>query len=117
MKVLVTGGRKNDSDYFVDLVARTLDEIHKEKEITLLIEGGAAGIDTLAREWSEINEVDTLTCWAKWKRKGRIAGPVRNTHMLTYKPDLVVAFPGNSGTRDMVSKAKMAQVPVRIIRE
>lgn len=37
--------------------------------------------------------------------------------MLREKPDLVVAFPGGPGTRDMISQAKKARVKVIEIKE
>lgn len=54
---------------------------------------------------------------ADWSKHGRAAGPIRNQQMLDEgKPDLVVAIhtdPGlGRGTRDMVSRAKRAGLPV-----
>ncbi|HVM95122.1 MAG TPA: hypothetical protein VMT89_01980, partial [Candidatus Acidoferrales bacterium] len=60
--------------------------------------------------------VKRLGFMADWRRNGRAAGPIRNQQMLTEgKPDLVVAFPGGRGTRDMVNKAKAANVAVTVI--
>jgi len=42
----------------------------------------------------------------------RRAGPERNAAMLGLGPDLVVAFPGGSGTAGMVRLAKAAGVEV-----
>jgi len=40
----------------------------------------------------------------EWDELGKKAGPLRNQRMLDEgKPDLVVAFPGGGGTKDMVS--------------
>lgn len=40
-------------------------------------------------------------------------GPLRNQRMLEEgKPDLVVAFPGGGGTKDMVRRAAKAGVPI-----
>ena len=44
---------------------------------------------------------------------GKRAGPLRNQRMLDEgKPDLVVAFPGGGGTKDMVRRAVKAGVSV-----
>ena len=41
------------------------------------------------------------------------AGPLRNQRMLDEgKPDLVVAFPGGGGTKDMVRRSVKAGVPI-----
>lgn len=109
-RVLVCGGRN-----FNDMarVFGWLDAVHAAAPITTLIQGGAAGADRLGLDWAKARGVPYLTFMADWKRYGRAAGPMRNAHMLTIgKPDLVVAFPGGSGTADMVRKAEAASVIV-----
>lgn len=50
---------------------------------------------------------------ADWDGLGRKAGPIRNQRMLDEgKPDLVVAFPGDKGTADMVRRARTASLEV-----
>src|SRR5262249_16770583 len=45
----------------------------------------------------------------EWDELGKKAGPLRNQRMLDEgKPDLVVAFPGGGGTKDMVRRAVQA---------
>lgn len=109
--ILVCGGRKYDNHEMVDDILR---EINGRKTISVLIEGGATGADTLAREWAEDNVVPCLTVPADWDRYGNSAGPIRNAHMLKIigLPDLVVAFPGQTGTADMVKKAHQLGVVV-----
>ena len=115
MKVLVTGGR----DYAnKDRVFKELDEIHAITPISLLVQGGALGADTLAKEWAKSREVSFKTVYADWKKHGRAAGPIRNSKMLKdYSPNLVVAFPGGRGTNDMIMKSKNAGVRVTIFKE
>jgi hypothetical protein len=49
----------------------------------------------------------------EWDELGKKAGPLRNQRMLDEgKPDLVVAFPGGGGTKDMVRRAVKAGVSV-----
>lgn len=45
------------------------------------------------------------------------AGPMRNSRMINARPDLVVAFPGNAGTRDCKRQARRALISVREIKE
>jgi hypothetical protein len=79
----------------------------------VLIEGGARGADRLAREWAKAHGVTVETYEAEWQRYGRGAGPIRNDTMIRDgDPDLVVAFPGGSGTADMVRRATIFSVPV-----
>ncbi len=108
MRVLVTGGRD-----FTDaaMVQAALDPLAADIEV--LIEGGARGADTLAREWAKAHGIPWQTYEANWKRYGRRAGPIRNQKMLDEGyPDLVVAFPGGKGTADMVRRAREAGVKV-----
>lgn len=110
-RVLVTGGR----DYTDRTnVFRVLTELHVSVGVECVIEGGASGADTLAREWARTHLPATglITEPADWKKWGPSAGPRRNSLMLTYEPTLLVAFPGGRGTADMIAKARRAQVEV-----
>jgi YspA, cpYpsA-related SLOG family len=78
-----------------------------------LVHGAARGADALAADWAESQGIDVWAMPADWERNGRIAGPLRNQQMLDdAKPALVIAFPGGSGTRDMVRRAKAAGIEV-----
>lgn len=110
MKVLVCGGREYDDAQLVDEVLAVL---HVKRAITQLIEGGARGADRLGRAWAERQGVEVRTFEADWKRYRYRAGPRRNQQMLDEgKPDVVVAFPGGSGTANMILIASRAGVPV-----
>ncbi len=114
MKVLVCGGRKYEDR---KRVYDVLNEWENSQEITLLIEGGAPGADTLARDWARLNGVHVAEVKADWTSWGMKAGPMRNTAMLLLQPDFVIAFPGGTGTADMVRKAKKAGINVREITD
>lgn len=106
MRVLVTGGRSFENRA---LLFEAMDRLHEERGISTLIHGAAKGADTLAGEWAESRGVEVIACPADWRRYGRAAGPIRNKQMLVeHKPDLVVAFPGSTGTAHMVSIAEKA---------
>lgn len=110
MRVLVCGGR-DFSD--TKLAYRTLDQMHRERPISVIIEGDARGADRIAGYWARRNRIDSLKFPAGWKAHGKGAGPMRNEQMLREgKPSLVVAFPGGRGTADMVRRAKAAGVEV-----
>lgn len=116
IKLLVTGGRDYDNQ---ERVFQVLDKIHAEKKITELCHGAARGADSLADRWAQERSV---TCQsfpvtgAQWNTYGKAAGVLRNQQMLEeFSPDLVVEFPGGSGTQDMVKRAKRRGVPVRTI--
>ncbi len=112
MKVLVCGGRNFDDAL---TLGSWLGGIHKQRGITLLIEGGARGADHMARKFAEWQKIPVKTFEADWEGEGRAAGPIRNKRMLDEgKPDLVVAFDGGIGTANMVRQAREAGVEVLI---
>jgi len=99
------------------MVHDALDKIHAETPITVLINGAATGVDSIASCWAYQNGVTCESYPAQWTKFGRAAGPLRNQRMIDFgKPDLVVAFPGGVGTADMIAKAREACVPVRKVQ-
>ena len=110
MRVLVCGGRDyNNADY----MQKVLDDMHAATPFTMLIYGMARGADDLAKIWAAARGISRLGYPADWGKHGRAAGPIRNKEMLTKgKPDLVIAFPGGSGTRNMIKQARAANVSV-----
>ena len=112
MRVLVCGGREF---YNKALIKKTLDELHAKTPITCLIQGGANGADFLAKHWATAYGSGIDQEEYKYERggTGKQAGSIRNLAMLIHgKPDLVVAFPGDSGTADMKRQARKAGVKV-----
>lgn len=108
--VLVCGGRDYEDR---DSLRMVLDAAHTYNPIKLLIAGGARGADTLAEYWARDNGIPRKIFPADWHTYGNRAGPIRNQQMLNEgKPDIVVAFPGRSGTADMIRRAEAAGVPV-----
>jgi hypothetical protein len=106
--VLVCGGRD-----FTDrkLVFAVIAMIHNGFKIARIIEGGARGVDTFARAWAGLRDIERETFHADWSR-GLAAGPYRNAKMLREgAPDLGVAFPGGRGTADMVRRMVDTKLP------
>jgi YspA, cpYpsA-related SLOG family len=113
LRVLVCGGR----DYARrPQLERVLTDFHETHRFTMLIHGGARGADTMAGEWAVGKDIPVRVFHALWHKHGNAAGPIRNAQMLTEgRPDLVIAFPGGSGTASMVGLARQAGVEVQII--
>lgn len=113
MKVLVCGGRKFSDR---DLLYKVLNVIHNGVKggITTIIHGGATGADSIAGDWSvNVLKKEAEVYLANWNMHKTAAGPIRNRKMLKEgKPDIVVAFPGGSGTSDMIKIATAAGVKV-----
>jgi hypothetical protein len=110
MRVLVCGGGHYDDWTFI---VNVLDSVHARQPVTLLIEGGATGADSLARRWAIARGIEVATFRANWDRYEDRAVPIRNSQMLREgRPELVVAFKGGRGTAHMVTIAAAALVPV-----
>lgn len=125
MKVLVCGGRqfanpnvqgKPPAQVFEETcqLREALDAVHMHMHsITRLIHGCAPGADMAASAWAGDNGVPVELYKADWRQYGAAAGPMRNAKMLAEgAPDLVIAFPGNRGTADMVRRARKAGIKV-----
>lgn len=107
MIVLVFGGR----DYTDWVKAhRVLDEILEtvRKKDLIIVQGGADGADKLAKQWAIKSGVHQAEVPALWDTYDKAAGPIRNSAMLLLRPDRAVAFPGGTGTRDMLDKVRLA---------
>lgn len=110
MRIIVCGGLDYQHEHTVNAILTKIKEKYPDLAI---IEGGARGADRLARQWADKNDVICYTERADWETYGKRAGWMRNQRMIDrFKPQAVVAFPGNKGTRDMVRRAHEAGIPV-----
>lgn len=113
--VIVTGSRENDVPK--ERVWSALDAVSPPP--MMVVQGGATGVDALAREWAAERDVPCATHEALWTRftPRTKAGPHRNGQMLAGHPDAIVyAFPGpnSRGTWDCVNQAKRLRRSIRI---
>lgn len=69
-----------------------------------------------ARDWAIGAGIKATPFPAKWSTYGNAAGPIRNQEMVDTKPDIVVAFPGGTGTADAVRRARSAGIEVLEIK-
>jgi hypothetical protein len=118
IRVLVCGDRDwTDKEYMFSI----MDAMHLSTEFVLIIEGGARGADSMAGEWATERGIPLKVYPANWEKFRKAAGPIRNQQMLDEgKPELVVAFhsdiESSKGTKDMVKRAKKADLPVLIFK-
>jgi hypothetical protein len=113
MKVVVVTGSRDWSD--AELLGRTLAAYHPD----LIVEGGARGADTLAREWAHGAGIHCVTMPADWDRWGKSAGARRNIEMLERYPNaLVIAFPlpSSKGTWHCVFEARKREHEVIVVK-
>lgn len=108
LKLLVCGGREYNDRRTVD---RVLDMLHASKPVGLLIHGACRGADLLAEDWAKKRQIMYCGVPAPWNLHGNKAGRMRNSYMLDIlKPDVVVGFPGDTGTRDTLTKSRNAGI-------
>lgn len=105
MKVAVTGGREFTDRHFI------FSKLN-EQNITHMILGCARGVDTIALEYAKTHSIPYTREEADWDKFGLGAGPERNARMLSHRPDIVIAFPGGSGTANMCLQAVRAKIPL-----
>lgn len=110
-RVLICGSR----DFFNKKLIE--DNIKGFPPDTVIIQGGARGADTLAKQIAEQHGFSCIEFAADWAKYGKAAGPIRNGQMLKEgKPDIVYAFytdyEGSKGTRNMVDQAIRAGITV-----
>lgn len=102
LKILVCGGRN-----FADKAAVDSALAPYEGSVSLVITGNAPGADSMAEVWAAKRGIPLAIYPAHWRAFGKGAGPRRNAWMLEYaKPDLVIAFPGGTGTANCVEQAR-----------
>jgi hypothetical protein len=111
-RILVCGGR---TFYDVKMFEHTMQEARQKWFATdfCIIQGGALGADGMAKQWAKFRGICCITVDADWDFYKNTAGILRNGWMLDYcKPELVIAFPGGTGTANMCRQAAACSVSV-----
>lgn len=116
VKVLVTGGRGYTA---AGVVWAVLDIFDSQERIDIIVEGGARGVDQFAREWAITKGREVRTCKPDKTKDGagNEAPKRRNSRMLARERQGLsygLAFPGGTGTQDMVKK--LLEAGVRVTR-
>ena len=93
---------KNQREYNNHLEIKNLESIE-------IVEGGATGIDALAKSYAISKSIKYKEFPADWNKHGRAAGPIRNKQMAEYS-DILIAFRyvdnPSRGTENMIKQAK-----------
>lgn len=102
LKIVIAGPR---DFYDYDLVASSLVNIlPKDRSKIQIVEGGATGVDRIARDFAIANKIEYKEFQADWSL-GRKAGPIRNEQMARYA-DMLIAFDAHTrGTASMIRYA------------
>lgn len=87
-----------------------------------IVEGGAKGVDTMARDWAEAREINIVEFIPDWAKYGRAAGPKRNDAMTAFIAECggkaVFIWDGKSkGTKQCIGSAMKRGIDCRVYRE
>ena len=122
IKIIIAGPRDFNNQSFVfsalDMVfsrlikspekTNNILEINNLENIEI-VEGGATGIDSLAKSYAISKNFKYKEFPADWNKYGRAAGPIRNKQMAEYS-DILIAFRyvdnPSRGTENMINQAK-----------
>ncbi len=114
-RILVCGGRDwSNQTMTTGVLDGFREQYHEKDKPIVIVEGGAQGADTLAKEYAIKHDIPFEEYRAEWNKYGRAAGPVRNSQMLNSGIDVVIAFPGGRGTHDTIGKAE--KMGIRVLK-
>lgn len=109
--LMIGGSRKVDNipgvrNMIMEDIHMIMAEVSPETKI-VIIEGGAAGIDTLARLCAISLGLEYRTFAADWERFGDIAGTLRNEVLIRHADFCLFYWDGKStGTKDAIDLAE-----------
>ncbi len=105
MKTAVIGSRNLNVD-----ISKYIPE-----ETTVIISGGARGIDTLASEYADMNNIPVIVFKPEYKEYGKGAPLVRNKLIVETADFIVAIWDGQSkGTLFTINYAKKLNKPIKI---
>jgi hypothetical protein len=111
MKVAIIGSRDFAS------LTKVRDYVNQLPNDTIVISGGARGVDTVAETTAKARGLQTIVIRPDWT-KGKGAGMERNTQIVATADKVVAFWNGSSrGTADSISKAKKLNKELVIIYE
>ena len=107
MKIMIAGSRSiTDFD---------LTEYIPEKT-TLIITGGAKGVDTLAEEYADKHKISKLILRPDYKKYGKAAPLLRNEQMVDLADLVIIIWDGKSkGTKHTLKYAEKKGTPTKTI--
>lgn len=110
MRVAIVGSRDYRHTYRIMAYIDTLPLD------TVIVSGGARGVDSIAERHAQRRGLKTLIFPAKWSVYGKQAGHIRNK-LIIDNADKVVAFwdGASPGTKNTIAQARFKHMPVEIV--
>lgn len=95
---------------------RVLDAAVNRLYMDELIHGGTPGAAQAAGSWAVSSGIQVTVFRANWTLHGPAAERIRDQQMIDEgQPDVVIAFPGEDGTTDLVRRAEASGIPAHRI--
>lgn len=113
MKIAIIGSRNPGNINFAQELERHVDFSDGD----FIVSGGARGIDTLAAQYANDNDLGLIECLPDYEKHGRGATFIRNRQIVE-SSDIVVAFWNgiSKGTKYTIDYAKKKGVTTIIIK-
>lgn len=103
MRTIIAGSRTITDSKVIEEAVKASGFI-----ITEVVCGGAAGVDSLGKDWAVLRGIPVKMFPADWATHGKAAGPIRNEEMAAYADQAICIFDvqaENKGTKNMSKKA------------
>src|SRR5574343_54714 len=101
MKTIIAGGRE-----ITDYTAVHQAVLFSNFEITEVVSGKAAGVDTLGEQWAIAHNIPIKEFPANWAQYHKAAGAIRNRQMGDYAEALIAVWNGKfRGTKHLIEYA------------
>ncbi len=108
MKLAVVGSRSLNVSCLEDFIPSDVDEI---------VSGGAAGVDTCAREYARRNGKKLTEFFPDYKRYGKLAPLYRNIQIIEYADEVIAFWDGKStGTKYVIDNCMKTGRKIRVFR-
>ena len=114
MKVIIAGGR----DFFnYKFLEQWCDYYLNNTLVTEIVNGGARGVDALARRYAKERGYKIKLFPADWDKHGKRAGPLRNRDMANHSDLLIAFWDGKSrGTQSMIIEGGKKRLKSRTVK-
>lgn len=118
-KIIIAGprdypGNHAEEKYVISRI-RELGRLYNMYKDCIIVEGGAAGIDSTAKKIAMASSIPLREYPAEWNVYGSKAGPIRNAQMAEYADVLIAFYSGSKGTSNMISQALEHGLDIHII--
>lgn len=91
---------------------------HMEAGNTLIVHGGAVGVDQKAEAVAKSKGIATEVWKPDWEKYGKAAGPMRNRDMVQTCDCLIAFWDGKSrGTKSTIDAAKEFGIVTKVVRD